>query len=203
MRTEPYPAQAKAIELHSNNLPWTPAHDIRVLLWVADNLQTGDILEIGCNNGATTRELALRYPERAVIGVDYVTETPTMVSEQLYEMPRVEFGKYAVGLRNVELRNENSRMLDYSRFPNVRLVFIDGDHSYAGVKADTELALAALESSGREFPRAGAAALVWHDVYPNAPDWCQVWQYLEAEIAPRYPGLNRIEDSHVAVLVLP
>lgn len=202
MHQEPYPEAARAIELQPFGQRWTPDYDTKVLCWLMDQVQ-GDILEIGCNNGTTTRELALRYPERQIIALDYVSMQPTMVKDQHYEIPWDEFGRHATGLRNVELRNENSRLLDYSRFPGVRAVFIDGDHSYYGVKADTDLALAAFEGKDREVPYAGARLIVWHDASPNTPAWCQVWQYLEAEVAPNYPGLTHIENSSVAFLILP
>lgn len=201
MNSVPYPAAAHDIVLSPFTQRWTPDHDTKVVCALAHSVQ-GDILEIGCNNGTTTRELALQFPERTIVGLDFVSKTPTMVKEQHYEIPWGEFGKHVVGMRNVELLNQNSRTFDYSKYPNLRIVFIDGDHSYAGVKADTELALGAFDDRDREFPYAGPRLIMWHDVHPSLPDWCQVWSYLETEIAPKYPQLAWYEGSHVAALLL-
>lgn len=158
---------------------WTPPHETQLLVYLAGTVP-GNILEIGCNNALTTREFALAYPDRQVFGIDYLEEQNTMVPEQQYERPVEEFGKWAAGLPNVTLQLVNSRTLEYEAFPDIGVVFIDGDHSYEGVKADTELALA-------YFKKRGHGLILWHDYSPTHPAWVQVKAYLDSEIAPHNP----------------
>lgn len=179
MRTLPIPAAALERPLSVDVGRWTPPQETQLLAFLSTQAPLGAILEIGCNNGLTTREFALSNPDRMVYAVDFVSPLNTMVDEQQYELPTQEFGKWCAGLPNVQLFNENSREWDYTRAP-FTFVFVDGDHSYEGVKADTERALAHLPSG---------SILVWHDYEPTHPAWCQVKRYIDEEMEPRFGDL--------------
>jgi hypothetical protein len=64
-------------------------------------------------------------------------------------------GFFSNNLKNVTQVCENSRSLDYSPFAgNFDLVFIDGDHTYKGIRADTTNAFRLLRND--------ASIIVWH-----------------------------------------
>ena len=144
----------------------------------------GNILEIGCHYGGTTQAVAESVPEKIVYAVDYVSTTPTMAPEQCHEMPHSDegIGHHAKHLANARIMQMNSFDLQYSDFNNIRMVFIDGDHSYKGVKTDSEKAMA-------HFNSTGGGLILWHDYYDTDPtnDWVGVKGYLHAELADHLP----------------
>jgi hypothetical protein len=115
-------------------------------------------------------------------------------------VPQV-IGRHALPFPNVAVRNMNSRLLDYGQlaaeFGEIGFVFIDGDHSYEGVKADTELALQYLVA------RPEGGMVVWHDVSETHPEWVGVLKYLE-ELAAKFTAwqIVRIEGTWLAYLVV-
>lgn len=149
---------------------WIDPPEAHCLYWMAQG-NDGAILEIGCREGSTTFCLASFFPERQIYGLDYSAGT-TMLPEQQNEQSG-EIGKHADFMPNVRIYDTNSRTLDYSIFPErVSTIFIDGDHSYEGVKRDTELALAYLQAQNHPF------SIVWHDYGDKAPSWVGVNRYL-------------------------
>lgn len=173
---------------------WTPVHETKLLVYLAGTVE-GGILEIGCNNALTTREFALAYPDRQVIGVDYLSEANTMVPEQQYERPVEEFGKWAAGIPNITLMVQNSRTLDYDSLGDIGVIFIDGDHSYEGVKADTEKALAYAQKRGKP------TLIMWHDYNEHHPAWVRVKAYIDNEVAPNH-DLAYYESTWTVALVV-
>ena len=136
--TIPLPPESQSHPLIGNP-GWTPHHEVKYLCWLARQV-TGDILEIGCNNGQTTLELAIACPDKTVYGCDW-TGAPTMCDSQRGEQPDpARFCELARHLPNVRVFNCKSEELAYESL-DLGLIFIDGDHSYEGVKKDTEKAL--------------------------------------------------------------
>lgn len=181
---------------------YTPEWDVRLVRWLAGQTE-GTMLEIGCNQGELTAELALEFPSRTVIGVDWLAPgAGTMCADQRHEMPN-EVGRKAAYLSNVRLLNQNSRELDYTQLANlfgeIRCIFIDGDHSYDGVRADTNKALDYAAARKKEWMAAGETGrrmiIAWHDAYPEAPGWCGVWQFLQ-ELS-QFHDVKRFKDSWV------
>lgn len=126
---------------------------------------TGNILEIGCNEGYTAALLANTFTDKTVYGIDF-TELPAISPEQAREIPDVSrIGIHARKLSNVRVLLKDSAKLDYFTLSDIGTVFIDGDHSYNGVKTDTEKALAYFNSRG-------SGLIIWHDTYSGAPEWC-------------------------------
>lgn len=192
----PFPEECLSIPVDDGRPRFTAPHEVQALCWLARRTP-GDILEIGCNEGRTTRDLALNNPDKRVFGVDYAGRRNTLCPGQKHERPRAaHIGRLARDLPNASIRNFNSRKLTLSRKPlsSVQFIFIDGDHSYAGVKADTEIAL-------RHIRRQRCGTIVWHDFHQDPPEWLQVYAYLVREIAPLH-RLDWIESTWLAVLRL-
>lgn len=174
---------------------WTPEWDVRALLHLFEHVP-GDIVEIGCNNGQTTRHMAMHFPLRRVFAIDWVGDETTMVAPQRGEQPDPRrLCECARALPNVTVINQPSQtvsMTDHG-MGNVRCVFIDGDHSRQGVRLDSEKWMAFL---GSAFVT-GTGIIVWHDVREDVPDWCQVLPYLRDELsATRH--IYRIKDTWLA-----
>lgn len=194
IRTVPFPEECRSIPLDETIPRYTAPHEVQFLCWLARQTP-GDILELGCNVGLTTRELALQCPDKRVFAVDYAGKNDTLCPEQKGEKPlALHIGHFARDLPNVKIQNLNSRQVNLTKKPltTVRFIFIDGDHSYAGVKADTEIALAHLK-------RHGQVTIVWHDYREDAPEWMKVYEYLHREIAPHY-CLDYIDTTWLVVL---
>lgn len=187
----PFPSEAAEAQDNAQAGPYTPLPDLGALLWLS-GLTSGNLLEIGCNRGETTLQLARALHEKTVYGVDVAFVDPT--SPQAKENWRIwapshssrlsgRIGIEAAAETNVQIRVIDSRMLDYATLPGVTMVFIDGDHHYEHVSRDTELALRA----------PGMEIIAWHDYCPphtrdQHPRWIGVWRVVEtmAAIRPVY-----------------
>jgi precorrin-6B methylase 2 len=189
-----FPEECLAIPVDEGHPRFTAPHEVQALCWLARQT-SGDILEIGCNEGRTSRDLALANPDKHVFAIDYAGPGDTLCPGQKHEKPdAARIGRLARDLPNVSVRNVKSPHLNLTRKPlsGVQFIFIDGDHSYAGVKADTEMALAHLR-------RRGQGTIAWHDCHTEPPEWLKVYEYLQREIAPCYQ-IDWITSTWLAVL---
>lgn len=110
---------------------------------------TGDILEIGTHKGATARELAVAFPHLTIHCVDS--------ADASYGLKPEEIGMESKHLPNVSLTLADSK--SYSFPPGLGMIIIDGDHSWDGVKADTEKSV--------NYFRNRSGLIVWHDYDPT------------------------------------
>lgn len=78
--------------------------------------------------------------------------------------------------------------------PEVQFVYIDCDHSLAGVSRDTSLALDHLERTGK------FGVVVWHDSNEDRPSWCKVLEYLT--ILSQSRTIVRVSDTSMAVYLV-
>ena len=186
MKTVPYPEECKSIPVYRDYMIATGGHvytieeEARIILWLAGKTQ-GNCVEIGCNEGMFTRALAEWYPGKRVYAVDspYID----LVAEQEYERVK-EVGKFAAHLPNVTVVSASSRSFFYP--PNVTFAFIDGDHTYEGVKADTEKAML-------YEPQ----IIAWHDYRPDS-EWMGVARLLN-EMVNDGVELVQVEGTPIVV----
>lgn len=152
--------------------PW----EISWMLWKIAQTP-GNILEIGTHYGETTREFALAFPDRKIYAVDCPVNL-TLPIPQRNEIPVAsKVCEAARDLPNVQLIIQDSRTLGYRMLDDIGFVFIDGDHSYDGVAADSEKAFAHFAS------RSGV--VVWHDCFPH--EYIAVHAYLTSR-SQKWPG---------------
>jgi len=192
--SHPFPPEARKISVDPG--AWCSIYEAQWLIWMSQKT-TGSILEIGTHYGGTTRNLARANPDKIIYTVDWVTDTPTMREEQrATDMPTLEnVGKLAQGIPNVIQILQNSWDFDYAG-KDIGFVFIDGDHSYEGVRADTELAL----KSYRDEPR--PLTIVWHDCdLGDQPGWEGIPRYIK-ELAEQGMTIGAVEWTCLALLRL-
>jgi len=144
------------------------------------------LLEIGTYNGNTTLQMGNNTSE------DTVIHTLDLPEDQLdFILEKRRYIETLVEKKIVEHYGD-SKNYDFNHFTKEGLldfVFIDGDHSYASVKIDTEKTLEALAPGG---------CILWHDYTPWIPG---VFQYLN-ELAPMYP-IRQIEKTTFAFFEKP
>ncbi len=167
------PSESQTIHVDETIPRLTPAHEVRFLCWLTKQIK-GNIVEIGCNKGLTTRDLAISNPEKIIYTVDYFNTDGGMSNMQKHESPSLkDFCLYARDLWNVVCIYKNSAEINYESLSNVKLIFIDGDHTFDAVKADTERALNFLYSNS-------GGLIVWHDYYEGAPKWVGVMKFVNS-----------------------
>lgn len=105
----------------------------------------GDYLEIGCYNGVFISKLAIRFPERVIIGIDpFISDghTEEPIGTILSEVEQ-NFLKNTSGLRNIKHFRETTKEFyergDFKDIQNVSCVYIDGSHHYKDIVIDIDL----------------------------------------------------------------
>ena len=155
------------IQFTPSDNPFISMNELLFLLHAA-LAKKGNMLEIGVNRGKTTNNLArvAKNLGSKFIGVD-VTEVPTTICDAQGPgecLPASQIGcdiveehkKYV----DIKLINPNDPMSLSNLLQSLDLkfdfIFIDGDHSYAGVKRDYESSLPYLSENG---------LMIFHDVW--------------------------------------
>lgn len=131
---------------------YTAPGETQILLQLAGEAK-GDILEIGANVGHTTLNFALRFPDRTIHAVDWIDNEnmPTLTCED----PKAKVAVKAAHLPNVKTYNIDSRKFDYP--DGIGFIYIDANHKYDFVKADTKKAIA--------YGKTRDVTIMWHDVH--------------------------------------
>lgn len=153
--------------------PYTNPLEIKLIAYALTRVK-GDYLEIGVNVGGTARVVCWNNPDKRIYGVDYV-EGCTMHEKQRNEQPSISnAGRLCRDLPNFSLILENSWSVKLPE--NIGMAFIDADHSYQGVKNDTENVLSQAKPG---------TVVMWHD-YQNDlhPEYMRVNRYIDNEVAP-------------------
>lgn len=148
-----------------------------LLLAVGRIVQPQRIFEIGTFLGQTARNLARNFPEAEVLTLDVDAKRSGLKKDG----------------RIVPLEG-HSMNFDFSPWHgSCDLVFIDGGHDYATVKADTLNAMKLLRSAPPPVTVAVPQAIVWHD-YAN-PQFADVTKYLLSRAGP----ILHVLETQIAV----
>ena len=165
----------------------TTINDIKGILTLIDETD-GNFLEVGAWYGRTTYELASRFPEKTFHTIDFLEIRLPYECAMTTRAPKEDLCKYARHLPNVVFHYIESSNFDYKE-KEITITFIDGNHSYEGCKADTELAL-------KNIPKGGI--ICWHDSFQRR---FGVPEYLEKEIDSRYKRVA-FEKSQITFIRL-
>jgi hypothetical protein len=148
-------AQQPVIRLDSRHQPADgalPHFDLMALLSLLDDWKPSVVLEIGTFNGATTAAMALNAPNATIhtvdlpLGFDPGQEQPGEMPKDdfhLIEKRRVGEGYASVPeIKNVVQHFADSAKWDFAPVKGASFFFIDGAHTYAYARNDTEKCLA-------------------------------------------------------------
>jgi predicted O-methyltransferase YrrM len=133
----------------------TTNEDLQVILGFVNFFQPRRYVEFGLNEGQTARSILAVSPSVLLYtGIDVQNDFKTRDTDQQTEVPKEAgaFIKYDSRVRML-ITEHGSAYLTPQEIGEADMVFIDGDHSYEGVKKDSELA--------RSIVKKGV--IMWHD----------------------------------------
>jgi predicted O-methyltransferase YrrM len=160
------------IDLSSYDTKWTWGDDLRLLAYLASLRTNGNIIEIGCNEGRTTKFLADQFPHLSIVGIDW-TGVPTMCEGEMpCKVDKDSIGRMVRNRTNVTIHDAISWEFNYSAYSPISLIFIDGDHQFDAVKKDTDHAIKMIKHTCRP------AYIAWHDAKEMPETWNGVMRYL-------------------------
>lgn len=172
----------------------TNLYDISALLYLIRLSCKKNILEIGTWYGKTTYEIASKFPEKTIFTMDYMEDDLVLNEhETKHRASKEDLCKYPKeeALGNVNFIYANSHTYDFNQFLNVDFFFIDGDHSFDGVKIDTEKSIDYLKSHN-------GGMIAWHDVHTKnltqVPDYMQ---YLSKSVDIYY-----LKDTNIGYMLV-
>lgn len=149
---EMFPDMHESINNFTNLYGTSLPIDICVLKLLAKNYKDCNYFEIGTWRG------------ESIANVAQVAKRCVSLSLSDEEMHKIGYGEkftkvqrfFSNHLPNVEHLLHNSKTFDFSpHYKKFDLIFVDGDHSYEGVKADTENVFKLLKDED--------SVIVWHD----------------------------------------
>lgn len=166
--------------------------DIALLKALARKYNNCNYLEIGSWRGESLSNVA-EVAKKCVS----ITLSPT-------EMKALDFGEefidahgiFSKHLDNVTKIEHNSQTFDFSKLgEKFDLVFVDGDHSYEGVKTDTEKVLGLLKDN--------SSVVVWHDYgsYTERPNYITLAGILDGLPVSEHKYLYHVSNTICAVLI--
>ena len=165
--------------------------EIKILSWTLQQL-VGDYIELGVNQGATAINICRNNPKKKIWGVDF-TESIQLHEGQKSEQPNSEtIGLYCKDEPNFTLLNANSwnvKMPDH-----IGMVFIDANHSYEGVKKDTE----------NVFRQINPGTIIfWHDYHYENVDLnhMAVNAYIDNEVIGKIPNMPIYQFKNTWLIV--
>lgn len=132
--------------------------ELERLITLVASVDAHTVLEFGINTGRTAEVLLGHVPTiRRYVGIDVPPDYVTTAQVQRGEVPSV-VGVEVLGDPRVTLmvRPNGSHDVHAAELPDCDAVFIDGDHSRAGVENDTMLALQRTRPGG---------IIMWHDYH--------------------------------------
>ena len=169
-----------------------PLCDLLALLSVLVDRSPQTVLEIGTFNGYTTRLMALNLPDAEIHTIDlpenFSDSGAGMQKDDWHLISARRVGsEYRADPSITSVKQHFGDTAEYV-FPTAEIFFIDGSHTYAYVRNDTEKALMS----------SATKVLMWHDCDRTHPD---VTRWLVEMIQTGYP-VRHIEGTNLAILDL-
>ena len=163
--------------------PYYTGTDVEVLIALSRTFFPKTVIEIGIQRGGTAKCILDNSPWiEKYVGIDVVPTYLTKLPIQQSEVPQIA-GDYVKDDPRVELivKPNGSKDLKPSDLPIADLIFIDGDHSKAGVLYDTLLARKVIRKGG---------IICWDD-YGNLP---------VPDVTAVIDNLNNIEGDRISLI---
>jgi precorrin-6B methylase 2 len=127
--------------------------DLVPLCSLAHSIGSRRILEVGCHVGAGALSLALACPQARIVTYDIKPDAGQLIDAAEPALrDRIE-------RRLVSFPSDHNRLLQEEAFD---FIYVDGDPTEAGARADTELALKRLAPGG---------IIAWHDYCHRGHEW--------------------------------
>lgn len=134
----------------------------------------GDIIELGCNRGETTKKLAKAFPDRNIYAYD-LGFTPNSNNQEKERLNDYEIGELVKDFINVDVWEKNT---NHSTVIRHTCFFIDAGHDFLNVAFDTLNIFDQIkreDSSLREKPC--LYAFCWHDYKEH--EWVRVKNFVD------------------------
>jgi len=163
----------------------THLKDYEALAAIILKLKPKQIFEIGTYLGVTSDFFLEILPQTRVVSIAYPSNYNRIIDKLLLR----RFNNTNLSIKEIGSSVDKTRIDRFTqlignshelvaeelikKFGTFDLVFIDGDHSYKGVKQDTELALKIISDNG---------IICWHDANPKKR-YIDVRIFLEKEIS--------------------
>jgi hypothetical protein len=176
--------------------PVTPRGDAALLYRIARSLSPSNILEIGTYRGDISLGLALNCPSATVFTIDICREMGIEVPESqqhLFQF-RGDVGKAFAGkgLNIVQIFRDSRAPSSYHDLLPLDLSFIDGNHSFDAIVADSLNVLSASRNG---------ATIVWHDYKDDLTvSTIQALHYVSRMLDRE---IFHLAGSWLAIMVLP
>ena len=137
--------------------PFLIRNDLPFLLGIVEKFKPRNFVEFGLNKGYTAKIILDFAPWiEKYYGIDVLPGFKTGIDYQQREIP-LEAGKACSDSRLIKIVTKNgSEDVTPEMISCVDMAFIDADHSYEGVKRDTEIVEQAMKSGG---------VIIWHDYF--------------------------------------
>lgn len=135
---------------------YTSFDDVKALIALSRTFYPKTVIEIGIQRGETAKCILDNSPWiEKYIGIDVIPSYQTTLPVQRGEVPQIA-GECVQDDPRVEIivKPNGTRDLVSTDLPAADLIFIDGDHSKAGVALDTLLARQVIRKGG---------IICWHD----------------------------------------
>jgi hypothetical protein len=157
-----------------------PFDQLHVLLTILSYEQPSTVLEIGTFMGSTTRAIAEILPTAEIHTVDLpLSETvPLVPGKDKHLVDSRDVGREFRGLNSARIIQHfrNTLEWNFEEVGHPDFIFIDGDHSYEGVRNDSEKCLAIAD-----YP----TTMMWHDCdeqHPGVVKLLEEWRMLGRSI---------------------